>query len=336
MAYFDVSDGLSSASGRLGARLALGAACGAGMIALRLVIDTKAPGTGPFALVYPAVLLATLYGRWEAGLVAYIISFWWAWIQVLPLNGNYAQIDVLEISRVGINATASLVVLIFAETFRSAVALERQRREEEIERGKVLLAELEHRTKNNFALVASLLELQKRRENSEQVRLAFDDAIGRVRTFAEAYTHLSGEQGEGVAVEMQPYLDRLVARVSSAMLPPQVTVVARFAPVSLPREAAVAIGLFANEVLTNCAKYAFPDGRSGVVRMVLDGDSARWRLTVTDDGIGQSASPSQDSKSGIGSQLLAAFAQQARARHSTSYEGGCKVMLEFEGEPTKP
>lgn len=333
LAHFEVSRGVNGRAARLAARVALGVTCGIGMIGLRLLIDTKAPGAGAFALVYPAVLLATLYGRWEAGLVAYGISFWWAWVQVLPLSGDYALIHAQALSRVGLNAAAALVVLVFAETFRGAVAHERRRREEEIERGKVLLAELEHRTKNNFALVASLLELQKRREDTEQVRRAFDDAIGRVRTFAEAYTHLAGEQGEGVVVDMRPYLDRLVARVSSAMLPPQVTVVARFEEISLPRETAVAIGLFANEALTNCAKYAFPDGRAGVVRMALEGDRERWRLTVHDNGVGETAPGSQHNAGGIGTQLLAAFAQQARARHATRYAQGCEVSLVFEREP---
>ena len=302
------------------------------MIALRFVIDMSTSGTGPFALVYPTVILATLYGRWEAGAVAYIISFWWAWAQVLPLNVHLNPNDLNELSRVGINAAASLVVLIFAETFRGAVTFERQRKDEEIEHGKVLLAELEHRTKNNFALVASLLELQKRRENSAHVREVLDDATRRVRTFAEAYTHLSGEQGEGSTVEMQPYLERLVARVSSAMLPPDVTVVAHFAPIDLPRDPAVAIGLFANEVLTNCAKYAFPDGRSGSIRMTLDGDHHHWVLSISDDGIGNTATPAPPSIGGIGSQLLTAFAQQARAQYSTSYEAGCTVTLEYKRE----
>jgi two-component sensor histidine kinase len=333
LARLDVTRGMSSAAARLFARVALGLACGLGMIGLRLLIDAWSPGAGAFALVYPAVLLATLYGRWEAGIVAYGVSFTWAWIQVLPLSVDYTVIYAQALPRVGLNALSALVVLVFAEMFRGAVTHERRRREEEIERGKVLLAELEHRTKNNFALVASLLELQKRREDSEQVRRAFDDAIGRVRTFAEAYTHLAGEQGEGVVVDMRPYLDRLVARVGSAMLPAQVAVTARVAEISLPRETAVAIGLFANEALTNCAKYAFPDGRAGKVRLSLEGNPERWRLTVQDNGVGEAAPLPQHSGGGIGTQLLTAFARQARARHATSYARGCEVSLMFDGDP---
>ena len=56
----------------------------------------------------------------------------------------------------------------------------------QLARKQVLMAELEHRTKNNFALVAALLEIQKKREKDPRLDVAFDDAIRRVRTFAEA------------------------------------------------------------------------------------------------------------------------------------------------------
>jgi two-component sensor histidine kinase len=332
LAHFDVSSGLSSPTARLLARGGLGVLCGVAMIVLRTVVDLWMPGVGAFAFVFPAVLLATLYGRWEAGLVAYAVSFFWAWSQVLPLDFSAGSADPHQFARVIVNAAAALIVLLFAETFRGAVEHERALRESEIERRAVLLAELEHRTKNNFALVASLLELQKRREPSDLVRVAFDDAIGRVRTFSEAYTHLAGEQGEGAVVEMRPYMERLVARVSSALLPPDVTVRSRFAEIGLPRETAVAIGLFANEVLTNCAKYAFPEGRPGTVEMTLEAQADAWRLVIRDDGVGDAAPLPPHAGGGIGSKLLAAFARQARARHATSYaRGGCEVSLIHDG-----
>jgi two-component sensor histidine kinase len=332
LAHFDVSSGFSSHAARVLARCALGALCGVAMIVLRAGVDMVMPGVGAFAFVYLAVLLATLYGRWEAGLVAYAISFTWSWSQVLPLNLSANEIDPHQLARVIVNAAAALIVLLFAETFRAAVEHERSLRDAEIERGAVLLAELEHRTKNNFALVASLLELQKRREPSDLVRGAFDDAIGRVRTFSEAYTHLAGEQGEGTLVEMRPYLERLVDRVSSASLPPNVTVHSRFAEIGLARETAVAIGLFANEVLTNCAKYAFPDGRAGTVTIAFTAGADTWRLVIRDDGVGDAAPLPTHAGGGIGSKLLAAFARQARARHTTCYAGsGCEVSLIHSG-----
>ena len=52
--------------------IAFGIIAAAVMILLRSVLNMWAPTSGPFALVYPTVLIATLYGRWQAGLVAYV------------------------------------------------------------------------------------------------------------------------------------------------------------------------------------------------------------------------------------------------------------------------
>ncbi|WP_156842674.1 sensor histidine kinase [Novosphingobium aquimarinum] len=315
LAHFDISRRVNAPLPRLATQVGFGLVCGLAMIALRTFLDIWFPVAGPFALVYPTVLLATLYGHWQAGLVAWAVSFGWAWYVVLPFPHSFEFAEARDIPRVTLNAASALIVLVFAETFRSAVESGRLQSDAEIERRAILLAEMEHRTKNNFALVASLLEIQKRRESSETVRFAFDDAIGRVRTFAEAYSHLADEQGEGAHVEMKPYLQRLVERVGSAAFPPNVTVTHEISDVSMARETAVAIGLFTNEALTNCAKYAFPDSRAGAVHVALDARGDEWSLSIRDDGTGTNADPVDKPDSGIGSSLLGAFARQAGAAH---------------------
>lgn len=314
LAHFDISRRSSAPLPRLLTQVCFGIACALAMIALRSALNLWSPA-GPFALVYPTVLLATLYGHWQAGIVAWAVGFFWAWYIVLPYYHSFEFADPTDVARVGLNAAAALVVLMFAETFRGAVEYGRLQREAEIERRAVLLAEMEHRTKNNFALVASLLEIQKRRESAPGVKLAFDDAIGRVRTFADAYSHLADEQGDGAHVDMQPYLKRLIERVGSAAFADNVSITHEISDISIARETAVAIGLFTNEALTNCAKYAFPDGGGGTVYVGFVARDEAWTLTIRDDGAGTTATPAEDSSGGIGSSLLGAFARQAGARH---------------------
>ena len=228
--------------------------------------------------------------------------------------------------RVVINTVSIAVVALFAEFFRAAVQGYAEESETALERRLTLLAELEHRTKNNFALVASLLEIQKRREGSPELNRKLDDAIGRIRTFADAYSNLQLEQQEGADVMMRPYLTGLVDRIGRASFSDAVEVHCTAVDVVLPREIAVAIGLYVNEALTNCAKYAFADGRAGSIQVHFAGDTAAWALDVEDDGAGATAR--SDAKGGLGSDLLDAFARQARAAHKTSIDDrGCKLSL---------
>jgi two-component system, sensor histidine kinase PdtaS len=325
LANFDISSRFSKPQSRLIAQLVFGAGCAVLMIAIRSLVDIVAPTAGPFALVYPTVLPATLYGHWQAGVVAGLGSFFWAWWYVLPGRGLLEFELPTDPSRVALNLVTVLIVLIFAESFRRAVERSAQARDREVEHGRLLLAELEHRTKNDFALVASLLEIQRRRESGHAER-ALDEALGRVRSFADVYRNIPIPQTDGDSINMRPYLSQLLERVTAAAFDEQVKVASSLADITLPRETAAAVGLYLNEALTNCAKYAFPEQRAGQVCVTFHQRGSGWELSVIDDGVGRS--PAVPQKKGIGTSLMDAFARQAGASHSVDYPGqGCSVRL---------
>lgn len=315
IANIDVSRPFVSRRLGLFAKIMFGLGCTFAMMGMREVIDLWAETAGPFALVYPTVLIAALFGHWQAGLTAYLTSFLWAWYFALAPIGAWGFTNPSDASRVAINAAAVAIVLLLAEAFRSAVTKALSERDREIERATMLQQELEHRTKNNFALAASLLEMQKRREQLPEVASALEQAIARIHSFSSAYANLALTQGEGAMVAMQDYLVDVVDRVTrGAFLDNvQVEIETGDKQVIMPREIAVAIGLFTNEALTNCAKYAFPDGREGKVRVRFDGTGEEWALAIEDNGVGETANPAK--ASGIGERLFAAFAQQAQAEY---------------------
>jgi two-component sensor histidine kinase len=325
LASFDVTSKCRTKRSRIVAQIGFGVICALVMIALRSVFDVWAPTSGPFALVYPTILIATLYGHWQAGAVAYLISFFWAWWFILPTVNSFSFEVPTDPSRVVINVVSVLVVLLLAEVFRRAVRLVTQARDAQIERGRLLMKELEHRTKNNFALVASLLSLQRRRHDEPEILDALDQAIGRVDTFARAYENLKIADVEGTFVSMRLYVHDVVTRVSAGAFPDEVTIEVQASDCELPQQTAVAIGLFINEALTNCAKYAFPDGAAGKVRVSFSGDADNWELQVSDNGVGDNgvsdngtrfvSANGDGRKNGMGHGLMDAFARQAEAEY---------------------
>ena len=322
----DVAERFEPGGLRLAAQAAFGLACALLMILVRSGLDLFAPTSGPFALVYPTVLLATLFGRWQAGVFAYVTSFVWAWYFVLSYERSFAfELDT-DPMRVVINALACLIVLLFAELFRSAVRSNEAALEASLDRRLVLLAELEHRTKNNFALVASLLDIQRRRQSIPEAASALEDAAGRVRTFSDAYSNLALEQAEGSEVSMKPYLEQLLDRIVPASFGDEVTVEHDLQDFDLPRDQGVGIGLYLNEALSNCAKYAFPDERAGRLVVSFSGTPRNWTLRVQDDGMGRQAVPAPGG--GLGQSLMEAFARQARATHEVDVgDRGCLATL---------
>ncbi|WFL77781.1 sensor histidine kinase [Altererythrobacter arenosus] len=313
LAQFDVSRQFISRPAKITSQIMFGGFCAAAMIGLRTLFDIWAPTSGPFALVYPTLLLATLYGHWRAGITAMIVSFFWAWYFILPATGSLAFVDPTDPQRVILNALCCLVVIIFAEGFRKAASITVEQIRESADRRLMLLAELEHRTKNNFALVASMLEIQKGRLTDEALHGPLDDAVGRVRTFADAYSNLDLEHAEETTVAMKPYLELLLDRIERAAIPKNVSLFREIENLIVPRDTAAAIGLYLNEAISNALKYAFPSGTAGAIGVYFNVDGAHWHLSVEDDGVGEAAI--KDGAGGLGSKLMTAFASQAQAEH---------------------
>lgn len=337
LTQFDVTRQFVSPRGKRAAQYVFGVVCAGAMIGLRSVIDVVAPGSGPFALIYPTVLLATLYGRLRAGLTAFALTFFWAWYYVLPANGSMTFINPTDPARVALNAFCAIVVIVFAEAFRRVAHSTVTEIQQAADRRLMLLAEVEHRTKNNFALVASMLEFQRRRLEDPLLQAHLADAVGRVRTFADAYSSLAMDQGEQSDVELKPYLELLLDRLDKAAVPEHVRLYREVDPITLPREIAVAIGLYLNEALSNCLKYAFPDGQRGTVGVYFHVTGDNWSLTIDDDGVGTHAPP-VESRGGLGSNLMSAFAQQAGAVHTSGpiasgYRASMATLTEPAADP---
>ena len=313
---------------QLAAQVAFGLLLAIAMIGLRALIDIIAPNSGPFALVYPTVLIATLFGRVLAGVVCLIVSFAWAWFVVLPFSWSFDFAQDTDAARVLINFLSCCVVVALAEVFRAAVRIREAELHDSLDRRRWLMAELQHRTKNNFALVASMIELQKRRQDNPAAASALEDAANRVFSFSRAYAQLAVDEADRQEgdIDMASYLDDVVDHLVEASFDEKIRVTRRIASIPLPREQAVAIGLFLNEALANAAKYAFIDGREGTLHVLLDGTPADWRLEVRDDGAGSAAQ--SDGDGGLGRSLMRTFAAQAEAEHEVEMnEQGCTVTL---------
>lgn len=190
----------------------------------------------------------------------------------------------------------------------------------------LLLRELGHRTKNNFAMTISLLSLQLRAKNDPAVREALTGAIGRIKAIANAHDYLQPSKDRGL-VEMRAYLETLCARLGDAsrdLRPIAIEVEAD--EVYLETDRAVAAGLIVNELVTNALKHAFPENRGGTVKVILK-KMPSMRLVVEDDGVGYSAE-----QENMGSILTRRLAQQLGGTIAWDEANpGCRVSIAFPG-----
>lgn len=188
-----------------------------------------------------------------------------------------------------------------------------------------LLKEVNHRVANNLQMVMSFIALQSKNLSDPGARETLQKTQQRIATIAQVNRRLyTTDDVEFVA--MDEYLTALAADLSDSWS----TVAARRSinvtatPLKLCTDKAVALGMIANEWVSNACKYAYGEAENGEIRVTLDQrDAATVELAVEDDGPGLPADGSIRG-TGLGTRLIEAMAKTHRAevRYGVGAAGG--------------
>lgn len=200
---------------------------------------------------------------------------------------------------------------------------------QDMERQKVLLRELAHRTKNDFQIIMSILLMQKGKQEDPEAIRGFKHAMDRVTAISMAHDHLSMRPDQPT-IDIAAYLGALCGNLEHRGQSIRIDV--RLETAELTHERAVSLGLITNELVTNAIKYAypgyaFPNGRC-TVRVTFAADKAAGEavLTVSDEGIG--IGPPRPGGSGL--RLVHALAEQIGGSvHQEPVERGTAFHVRF-------
>ncbi len=311
-------------------QIGFGLLCAAAVVLVRGAVDLMAPAAGPYALGYLAVMVATLFARWPSGAITAVVTIFYSWYFVLPVFTSFQFQNPLDGPRTLVNALAYAAIVVIAELFRRAVRRAVAERDREVAERDLFLEEFDHRVKNNFALVASLLDLQRRRAADPATAEALSRAQTRIESIARAHRHLYRGGGGIDTVDMNVYLRELCSALSEALfLRATITLGCEADHVPMPRDRAVSIGLVVNELVTNAAKHAFVGRDAGMIQVRFSRSEGGWVLQVTDNGIGiPEEMQIKGREGGLGQRLVTAFAGQAGGTLSTeSGPGGTVTTL---------
>ncbi len=211
------------------------------------------------------------------------------------------------------DANTTLLLAIEDVTERRAVDRELQQL---LKQKELLLEEMQHRVANSLQIIASILLLKARTVVSEETRGHLQDAHKRVMSVAAVQQQLKPSAlGERIAVA--PYLSKLCAALAQSMIGDSQTVklTAVVDEGTLASSEAVSIGLIVTESVINALKYAFEKDQKDsrvVVTYVVDGDA--WTLAIVDNGMGKKNEGPGPAKTGLGTSIVNALAEQLEAR----------------------
>ncbi len=170
-----------------------------------------------------------------------------------------------------------------------------------------LLAEVDHRVKNNLQLVASMILLQHRRTEDEAARAALRSVLDRVNAVATVHRRLF--QGDPHRFDVADFLRDLTGDLAAAAGRDNLEITLDLEPVAIPAASAAPFALIASELLGNALKHAYPAGQGGRIAVALhDGDGV-CTLTIADDGVGVNGAPT-----GFGLTIAGLLAKQLHAR----------------------
>ena len=213
--------------------------------------------------------------------------------------------------------------------------LERQRAEEQLiaslQEKEMLLQEIHHRVKNNLQVISSLLSLQASYIESEEIQEIFKDSQHRVRSMALVHEKLY--RSEDLArIDLAEYIRNLATFLfgSYRTTSGRITLEVQADDVFLGIDAAVPCGLMLNELISNALKHAFPDGRSGQLRVELRRNAVRQvSLTVRDNGVGLPPGFNLLETDSLGMQLVGTLADQLNGTLEIHSQGGTEFIITF-------
>ncbi|MFH1297274.1 MAG: histidine kinase dimerization/phosphoacceptor domain -containing protein [Bacteroidota bacterium] len=203
----------------------------------------------------------------------------------------------------------------------------------------LLLREIHHRVKNNFAILVSLMNMQKASSDPGDFKDFLTDLQGRIRTMSLIHELLYRSHDIDF-INFGEYLSHLVGIVSMAYKNKPVEIHSTLETCILDVETALPLGLISNEILTNAYKYAFEDHQQSALWIDLhpwvsdkdrDGQFTHT-LNIRDNGPGLPEGFSMEERSSMGSQIITLLVDQLEGELEIDGQNGASFTIYFSDE----
>lgn len=163
----------------------------------------------------------------------------------------------------------------------------------------VLLQEVHHRVKNNFQIISSLLKIQAKELDNEDVISAFEQAINRINAVSQLHEQIY--KSEFIAdVDLKLYLETIAQTIiQNHSEKKEINLDIDKITIKLENNTILPLALIFNELLTNSLKHAFIGKSEGNISIQLkQTDENRFGFIYKDDG--QWKSPNSEQTFGLG------------------------------------
>jgi two-component sensor histidine kinase len=218
-----------------------------------------------------------------------LYSFGQGWRKILGKNGSSPRLE-------------GVLLAIRDET-------DTRRQEEELQVKAAMIQEIHHRVKNNMQTIASLLRLQSRRAESEEVRQALREGINRILSVAVIHEFLAHQDAR--VINIRDVSQRIINQIREGVLDHEkgIRMDLRGPNIYLPTQPATVCALVINELLQNALEHGYERQDGGTVTINLKDDGEQITISVDDDGVGLPEEFDLSRTSSLGLQIVKTLAE---------------------------
>jgi len=206
--------------------------------------------------------------------------------------------------------------------------------EKTIEEKDILMKEIYHRVKNNLMVLSSLLNLQSRYYKDKDIEEVFKEIQHRAKSMALIHERLY-KSDDLKHINFTEYLETLAKDLYNAYTSDKslIKLILKIEEVELDVDISIPLGLILNEILTNSLKYAFPNGRSGEIKIELyKNKEEKIQLSVSDNGIGFPADLDYEHSDSLGMLIINSLTDQIDGKIMLEQINGTKFTVIFENQ----
>ncbi|PLY05201.1 MAG: histidine kinase [Arcobacter sp.] len=189
--------------------------------------------------------------------------------------------------------------------YRNKITNMNQKLQKSVDEKEILLKEIHHRVKNNMEIISSLLTMQYRRVEDDEVKYILKQSRSRINTMALVHEFLY--LGENLAyINLEDYIEKLVDDIKELYISNKthLEVDLNIDKLIFSTNRCIQVGMVLHELCVNALKYAFKENKENLLCIHIKKSKENIHLKIRDNGDGLKNLDSLYKTDSIGMQLI--------------------------------
>ena len=192
-----------------------------------------------------------------------------------------------------------------------------------------LIREMNHRVKNNFAVLSSLINLRMNNSNNDDIKEALQWIDGQIFSFIKFHDLLMNTTSDS-RVPVRKFFEESINHLEETynLNDRNIILFKEFDDILLHMNIAIPCMQIINELVTNAIKHAFAKMDSAEIHIHFKkSPHDNFTLTISDNGIGMPVSQNNSNAKHLGMRVVESLIKQINGSHSIETINGTKHTI---------